>query len=67
LVEESGKAASTVSFGTEAGQMASLGAETVVFGPGNIQNAHQTGEFVPIDELVRAEQILERAIAHFCG
>jgi len=66
LVEQSGKPASTVAFGTEAGQMAALGAETVVFGPGNIQTAHRTGEFVPIDELVRAEQILERAIAHFC-
>ena len=67
LVEESGKAPETVSFGTEAPQMTALGAEAVVFGPGNIQVAHQTGEFVPVDELVRCEQILEKALRHFCG
>lgn len=64
---QSGKAPETVSFGTEAPQMTALGAEAVVFGPGNIQVAHQTGEFVPIDELYRCEEILERAILHFCG
>lgn len=67
LVEATGNAAVTVAFGTEAPQMTQLGAEAVVFGPGNIQVAHQTGEFVPVDELCRAEEILERAIARFCG
>lgn len=67
LVEASGKAPITVAFGTEAPQMTQLGAEAVVFGPGNIQVAHQTGEFVPVVELCRAEEILERAIARFCG
>ena len=67
IAGQSGKRATTVPFGTEAGQLRALGAETVVFGPGNIQFAHRTGEFVPIDELVRAEEILEGAITHFCG
>lgn len=66
LVEQSGNAPDTVAFGTEAPQLTALGAEAVVFGPGNIQVAHQTGEFVPIDELVRCEAILSKAIAHFC-
>jgi acetylornithine deacetylase len=65
--EESGKPPATVAFGTEMGQMMQLGAEAVVFGPGDIRNAHQTGEFVPVDELLKCEQILERAIARFCG
>ncbi len=56
----------TVAFGTEAPQMIQLGAEAVVFGPGDIRTAHRTGEYVPIDELVRCEQILESTIAHFC-
>ena len=56
-----------MAFGTEAPQMTALGAEAVVFGPGNIQVAHQTGEFVPVDELRRAEEILEQAITRFCG
>lgn len=67
LVAETGTPACTVAFGTEAPQLTQLGAEAVVFGPGNIQVAHQTGEFVPVDELVRAEAILERAIQRFCG
>ncbi len=67
LVAESGKAPGTVAFGTEAAQLAELGAEAVVFGPGDIRHAHQTGEFVPIDELVECERILEAAVARFCG
>ncbi|HEY8209621.1 MAG TPA: acetylornithine deacetylase [Myxococcaceae bacterium] len=67
LAEATGKPPATVAFGTEAPQMTQLGAEAVVFGPGNIQVAHQTGEFVPVEELCRAEEILERAITRFCG
>jgi len=61
-----GKAAGTVAFGTEAPQLTALGAEAVVFGPGDIRMAHQTGEFVPVDELVRCEEILEDALVHIC-
>ncbi|MGB9179696.1 MAG: acetylornithine deacetylase [Pyrinomonadaceae bacterium] len=67
MEEASGKAAGTIAFGTEAPQMAELGAETVVFGPGNIRVAHRTGEFVPVEELHRCVEILSRAIKHFCG
>ncbi|XXF79089.1 acetylornithine deacetylase [Myxococcaceae bacterium GXIMD 01537] len=66
LAEQSGNTPTTVAFGTEAPQLTALGAEAVVFGPGNIQVAHQTGEFVPIDELVRCEAILSKAIERFC-
>lgn len=67
VAQATGKPPATVAFGTEAPQMTQLGAEAVVFGPGNIQVAHQTGEFVPLDELVRAEEVLEQAIVRFCG
>jgi len=67
LVEQSGKPPATVAFGTEAPQVTALGAEAVVFGPGDIRNAHRTGEFVPVEELHRCEEILGRAITHFCG
>ena len=67
LEAQSGQKSATVSFGTEAPQMTALGARSVVFGPGNIQVAHQTGEYVPIPELLRCEEILEAAIHHFCG
>jgi acetylornithine deacetylase len=67
LAEASGQAPGTVAFGTEGPQLTALGAEAVVFGPGDIKVAHQNGEFVPRSELLRAEEILEGAIRHFCG
>jgi acetylornithine deacetylase len=66
LEEQSGHASGTVAFGTEAPQLHALGATPVVFGPGDIRTAHQTGEFVPVDELVRCEEILGKAIERFC-
>lgn len=66
LAGQSGRGAETVSFGTEGPQLEQLGATPVVFGPGDIRVAHQTGEFVPVDELHRAAEILEAAILHFC-
>lgn len=67
LAEATGNAPETVSFGTEAPQLTALGAEAVVFGPGDIRVAHQTGEYVPIEDLVRCEAVLAQAIARFCG
>lgn len=62
----SGKKAGTVAFGTEAAQLIQLGADAVVMGPGNIRVAHQTGEFVPINELDRCVEILRQAIELCC-
>jgi acetylornithine deacetylase len=61
-----GKKAATVAFGTEGPQMAELGTVPVVLGPGDIKNAHQTGEFVPRDELHRCAALLEQAIVRYC-
>jgi acetylornithine deacetylase len=61
-----GKTAGTVAFGTEAAQMTLLGSEAVVLGPGNIREAHRTGEFVPISELQRSVDILTKAISTLC-
>src|SRR5579885_1867660 len=67
LEELTGKAAGTISFGTEAPQLTELGADAVVFGPGDIRVAHRTGEFVPATELKEAAAILRRVIERFCG
>ena len=67
LEASSGKTAGTVAFGTEAPSMIDLGAEAVVFGPGDIRVAHRTGEFVPVDELNECVHILQKAIERFCG
>ena len=66
LEELSKQRAGTVAFGTEAAQMTELGAEAVVLGPGNIREAHRTGEFVPIDELNSCALILQKSIEYFC-
>lgn len=66
LEQLTGIESGTVAFGTEAAQMMKLGAESVVIGPGDIREAHRTGEFVPIDELERCADILKRAIVEFC-
>ena len=67
LEELTGRTAGTISFGTEAPQLTELGADAVVFGPGDIRVAHRTGEFVPASELREAVTILRRAIERFCA
>ncbi len=62
----SGKESGAVAFGTEAPSLIDLGAEAVVFGPGDIRVAHRTGEFVPIDQLNECVRILQLSIEHFC-
>jgi acetylornithine deacetylase len=66
LEEATGKASGTIAFGTEAPQMAEMGAQAVVLGPGNIRVAHRTDEFVPVADLRACVRILSRAIEHFC-
>ena len=67
LEESSGKESGTVAFGTEAPSLIDLGADAVVFGPGDIRVAHRTGEFVPVDQLNRCVEILSQAIQRFCN
>ena len=67
LEQASGKKSGTVAFGTEAAQMMLLGSESVVIGPGDIREAHRTGEFVPIDELERCAEILRQSIQQLCS
>jgi acetylornithine deacetylase len=67
LEQATGVESGTVAFGTEAAQMMKLGSESVVIGPGDIREAHRTGEFVPIDELERCAKILETAVKQLCS
>lgn len=66
LEETTGNPSGTVSFGTEAPEMAALGAEPVVCGPGDIKVAHRTGEFVPALQLANAVEVYSAAIRRFC-
>jgi acetylornithine deacetylase len=47
-----------VSYGTDAPAFAALKIPTVIFGPGSIAQAHTASEWVPIDEVRSATEIL---------
>jgi acetylornithine deacetylase len=62
----SGNQPVAVAFGTEAPYLKKLGAETVVFGPGDMKTAHSVEENVPIQELERCVETL-RALVEAIG
>ena len=66
LAKHSGHAPSTVAFGTEGHFLQSLGMETVVFGPGSIDQAHQPNEYLARDQIAPAEDILRHVIQRYC-
>jgi acetylornithine deacetylase len=59
LQDLSGNPPQMVAFGTEAPYLKNLGAETVVFGPGDMKTAHSSEENVPVEELERCVAILK--------
>src|SRR5262245_28198751 len=50
----------TVPYGTDASSLAEAGVPSVVFGPGDIAQAHTCDEWVDTDEVERASEILYR-------
>jgi acetylornithine deacetylase len=53
----------TVPYGTDASTIATAGIPAVVFGPGDIAKAHTVDEWVPLDEVEQASEILYRLIS----
>jgi acetylornithine deacetylase len=51
-----------VGFGTDAGRLAALGVEPVVWGPGDISNAHRADEWMPLDEFAAAAGLIRRLV-----
>jgi acetylornithine deacetylase ArgE len=49
-----------VPYGTDASSLAESGIPSVVFGPGDIARAHTCDEWVPLDEVEQASEILYR-------
>jgi len=49
-----------VPYGTDASKLALAGIPSVVFGPGDIARAHTADEWVPLDEVEQASEILYR-------
>lgn len=61
-----GHTSESVAFATEAPFMQQLGMQTVILGPGSINQAHQPDEFISIDQLEPAVKIVQSLIQKFC-
>lgn len=61
-----GHTAHAVGFATEAPWLQQLGLETLVMGPGSIDQAHQPDEFLELSQLEPTVRILKGLIHQFC-
>ncbi|MBD3647267.1 MAG: M20/M25/M40 family metallo-hydrolase, partial [Pseudomonadales bacterium] len=64
--ELSGADAQSVAFATEAPFLSQLGMETVVMGPGSINQAHQPNEFIELNQLEPTIGIIRALIRKYC-
>ena len=53
---------SSVSFGTEAGVFNKVGFETIVCGPGSIEQAHKPNEYIEEKQLKKCDEFLTKII-----
>ncbi len=61
-----GHSAATVAFGTEAPLLQRLGMDTIVLGPGDIDQAHQPDEYLELDRVGPYIETLRGLIRHYC-
>jgi len=61
-----GKASAAVAFGTEAPYLNNLGLDTIVIGPGNIDQAHQPNEYIPSNQIEPYCNFLQKLIQKIC-
>ena len=64
--EISGHSCCAVNYATEAPFIQQLGCQTIVLGPGSIDQAHQPNEFLAHSEIEKTEVLLTRMIQHYC-
>jgi acetylornithine deacetylase len=62
----SGAQAGAVAFGTEAPFLSQLGLETIVLGPGHVEQAHQPDEYLPLAQIPPMVDVLRALIGRFC-
>lgn len=60
-------AVTKVSFCTEAGEYQNLGINSVVCGPGSIDQAHKANEFVSLEQLEKGLVVIRRVVQLMCG
>lgn len=51
-----------VSYATEAGQFAEAGFESIICGPGSIEQAHRANEFISVEQLILGVQMIENLV-----
>ena len=56
----------SVGFGTEGPFLQQLGMDTIIMGPGNIDQAHQPDEYVSMDMLEPAIAVMQKLIVKYC-
>ena len=61
-----GSEAQAVAFGTEAPYYNEIGLDTIVMGPGSIRQAHQPDEYIEMQSLNSAVDIIRQLIVHYC-
>ena len=66
LTKLTGKRTGSVAFGTEAPYFNSMQTETIIMGPGSINQAHQPNEYLPLEHIDPTIDMLDKLIARFC-
>lgn len=61
-----GHSAGSVAYATEGPLLQQLGMETIVMGPGSIDQAHQPDEYMPLNQVQPAVDLLKQLIGRFC-
>ena len=56
----------TVGFGTEGPFLRDLGMDTIVMGPGNIDQAHKPDEYMSIDMIRPTIKVLRQLVSDYC-
>ena len=64
--EISGHSCCAVNYATEAPYIQQLGCQTIVMGPGSIEQAHQPNEFLAHSEIDKTEKVLIAMIQRYC-
>lgn len=62
----SGHSCCAVNYATEAPFIQQLGCQTIVMGPGSIDQAHQPDEFLAFDQINNTEKVLLQMINKYC-
>ena len=56
----------SVAFGTEGPYLQQLGMDTIIMGPGNIDQAHQPDEYMSLDMIEPAVKVIKQLIIKNC-